>query len=88
MNILSGGFSMGVVQKWGNSLGFRIPAEVVKKAGLKSGDEVSCDLKGETIIIQIQKPKYSLEKLLDGVTSENSYHETDTGEAVGNERIW
>lgn len=79
---------MSVVQKWGNSLGLRIPADVVKKIGLKSGDEVSCDLNGETIVIQIQKPKYSLKKLLEGVTKENSHKETDTGEALGNERIW
>ena len=78
---------MSVIQKWGNSLGLRIPSEVVKKMGLKSGDEVSCDLEGDTIVIHIQKPKYSLDKLLDGVTEENSHEETDTGEALGNERI-
>jgi antitoxin MazE len=78
---------MSAIQKWGNSLGLRIPSEVVKKMGLKSGDEVSCDLEGDTIVIHIQKPKYSLDKLLDGVTEENSHEETDTGEALGNERI-
>jgi antitoxin MazE len=78
---------MSAIQKWGNSLGLRIPSEVVKKMGLKSGDVVSCDLEGDTIVIHIQKPKYSLDKLLDGVTEENSHEETDTGEALGNERI-
>jgi antitoxin MazE len=78
---------MSAIQKWGNSLGLRIPSEVVKKMGLKSGDEVSCDLEGDTIVIHIQKPKYSLDKLLDGVTEENSHEETDTGEALGNECV-
>lgn len=76
---------MSVVQKWGNSLGLRIPTELVKKIGLKSGDEVSCDLSGDTIVIQKQKRKYSLKKLLEGVSEKNSHKETDTGEAVGNE---
>jgi len=78
---------MSAIQKWGNSLGLRIPSEVVKKMGLKSGDVVSCDLEGDTIVIHIQKPKYSLNQLLDGITEGNSHEETDTGKALGNERI-
>ena len=33
--------------KWGNSLGIRLPAEVVNKMNLKPGDEVEVAVKGE-----------------------------------------
>ena len=33
--------------KWGNSLGLRIPAEVVAKLKLVPGDEIRCEVTGE-----------------------------------------
>jgi len=35
------------VSKWGNSLAIRLPAAVVKKLGLKEGDEIEIVPKGE-----------------------------------------
>jgi len=40
---------------------------------------------GQIVIKPVSSPAWTLEQLLEGVTSENIHRETDTGEAVGNE---
>ena len=58
-------------QKWGNSLGVRIPRGLAEEVGLGAGTEVSLTAKdGE---------------LLAGVTPENIHPSVDTGDAVGAE---
>jgi antitoxin MazE len=73
-----------VVQKWGNSLGIRIPNLFVKEYALKNGAKVEIfDDDGKISI----KPKgnYSLAELMENVTSENLHKSIDTGSAMGNE---
>lgn len=73
------------IQKWGNSLGIRIPKTLAQKAGLVEGTPVEIMLHDKSIII---RPRlYSLETLLAGVTPENLHRERATGEPVGRE-IW
>lgn len=73
------------IQKWGNSLGIRIPKTLAQKAGLSEGTPVEIILDDNSIII---KPmRYSLETLLSGVTPENLHQEVDTGKPVGRE-VW
>ncbi len=38
------------VSKWGNSLAFRIPTEIVEELGLKEGDEGTLSRKGPNTI--------------------------------------
>lgn len=41
---------MQSVARWGNSLAVRIPARIVKAMGLKPGDRVELQSKGERVI--------------------------------------
>ncbi len=76
------------IQKWGNSLGLRIPKSFAEQAGVKAGSDVDLSLKdGELIIRPTRVPKYELEVLLRGVTTENVHAEVETGRPVGRE-IW
>ena len=72
-----------VVQKWGNSLGIRIPSHYVKEFNLKNGAFVEILEKNGTIVIV--PPKITLESLLAKVTKENLYESIETGFSVGSE---
>ena len=72
-----------VVQKWGNSLGVRIPSLYVKEFKLQNGSAVDIVEEGGRLII---KPgRLSLEELLAQVTTENTREATETGPSVGRE---
>lgn len=71
------------VQKWGNSLGIRIPSLYVKEFNLRNG--ISVEIKKENEKIVITTPKKSLEEMLSRVTEENRHTLIDTDSAVGNE---
>jgi len=72
-----------VVQKWGNSLGIRIPSLYVKEFNLRNGNSVEIlEEDGKIIILP---PKKTLEELLSRVTSENKHPVIETGSSVGNE---
>jgi antitoxin MazE len=74
------------VQKWGNSLGVRIPQSIAKTAGIESDSEVEMEIKENAILLKPIK-KYSLESLISKISGENLHKEIDTGSPVGNE-IW
>ena len=70
-----------VVQKWGNSLGFRIPSMWAKDNEIKSGSKVEVIAeKGKMIILPQKK---TLEDMMNLVTEENLHSEMETFEAVG-----
>ncbi|KUK12725.1 MAG: Transcriptional regulator/antitoxin, MazE [Moorella sp. 60_41] len=73
------------VQKWGNSLGIRIPLSLAQKVGLREGTPVDLQVEQDAIIIR--RKKHSLEQMLAQVTSDNTHGEIDTGPQVGRE-IW
>lgn len=73
------------IQKWGNSLGLRIPKAIAQQAGLNEGTTVDFSVRGNTIVINPQR--YSLEKMLLQITPDNVHKEIDTGAIVGKE-IW
>ena len=76
------------VQKWGNSLALRIPKAFALDAQLENDSVVEVSLvDGQIVIKPITAPTWTLEQLLSGVNSNNLHHETDTGDAVGNE-VW
>jgi antitoxin MazE len=74
------------IQKWGNSLGIRIPKAIAQKAGLVEGTPVEIILDNDNFIT-IRPMRYSLETLLSGVTPENLHREVDAGKPVGRE-VW
>ena len=72
-----------VVQKWGNSLGLRIPSLWAKDNNVKNGSKVEVIAeKGKMLILPQKK---SLEDVMHFVTDENIHSEIETFEAVGKE---
>ena len=76
-----------IVNKWGNSLGLRIPQPVASKIGLTAGTVVSIEVVNNTIVVSPIKKKYSLDELLEGVTPELIGGEYDWGTPIGKE-VW
>ena len=74
------------VQRWGNSLGVRIPRGLAEEVGLGAGTEVSLTAKdGELVLRPALPSRLRLADLLAGVTPENIHASIDTGDAVGAE---
>ncbi len=72
-----------VVQKWGNSLGIRIPSHYVKEFNLKNGASVDIIEKNGTIVIV--PPKTTLDSLLSKVSEKNIHDPIETGVSIGSE---
>jgi antitoxin MazE len=74
------------VQRWGNSLGVRIPRSVAAAARLQAGASVEIAPVAETIVIRPVKPlRYRLSDLLKGIKRGNLHAAVDTGGPVGRE---
>ena len=72
-----------VVQKWGNSLGIRIPALYTKDLELKNGSTVEIsEEEGKLVIIP---KRNSLDELLAKITNENMHEVVETGISIGKE---
>ena len=74
------------IQKWGNSLGVRIPKAVIEKVNLSENSEVEIESKNGTIVIFPAKKEYSLDSLLEQITKNNLHTEEDF-KSEGNE-VW
>ena len=76
------------VQKWGNSLGVRIPRSVAAGARLTAGASVEISASDESVVIRlVDRPRYRLSDLLKGIKRSNLHEEADTGPAVGRELL-
>ncbi|ANA81076.1 transcriptional regulator/antitoxin, MazE [Paenibacillus vortex V453] len=74
---------MSQVQKWGNSLGIRIPKALAMEIGLEEGSEIDLDVEDGHLVI---KPRTNtLEDLLSKITPDNIHSEVQTGEPQGRE---
>jgi antitoxin MazE len=74
------------IQKWGNSLGLRIPKSFASQASVQAGSTVDITIEdGDLVIRPIRRPKYSLQNLLRGINARNRHEEISTGEPVGRE---
>lgn len=62
----------GHIQKWGNSLGLRIPMQLAKQLQLHLGSPVNIEIDNGTIVIH--PPKYSLDNMLKEITAKNQHH--------------
>ncbi len=71
------------IQKWGNSLGLRIPMQLAKQLKLHQGSSVTLEIEDGRIIIQT--PKYDLDMMLKDITPENRHHQILDDEQQGNE---
>lgn len=65
------------LQKWGNSLGVRIPKSIIEKTNLAENDELIIEQQDGKIVIFPAKKKLLLRELMDKVTSSNLHDEED-----------
>lgn len=78
-----GYMSTVIAQKWGNSLGIRIPKEAADRIGIDQGSEIELYVTGNEKTITLKpiklRKKYTLEELLSQITPENRHEEIDFG---------
>lgn len=60
------------IQKWGNSLGVRIPLQLAKQLHLEPGSAVTLQIEEGRLVVQT--PKYELEKMVEAITLKNQHH--------------
>ncbi len=76
------------LSKWGNSIAVRIPAALLKELDVSVGHPVEITVRdGSLILTPVPAPTYTLDELLEGMTSDNMYDEVVTSGPVGNE-VW
>jgi antitoxin MazE len=75
------------VQKWGNSLGIRIPGPFAEQLNIGEGSEIELQLLDGQIVLRPLRQKPSLDKLLAGITPENRHNEMNFGKPEGNEML-
>ena len=76
------------IQKWGNSLGLRIPRTLARQVRVEVGAEVEVSIERGRLVIKPAKPmRYRLKDLVAGITPENRHGETDWGPPVGRELL-
>jgi antitoxin MazE len=80
------------IQKWGNSLGVRIPKSISDELGLKEDFEVEIIQKVNSIEIKPLnkknlKKKYNLDELLAGINGIEDLELVDWGPDVGREIV-
>ena len=74
------------IQKWGNSLGLRIPRSFAAEAQVEEGATVDLSVEnGQLLVRPLRVRKYSLDGLLRRVSRRNLHGEVATGRAVGRE---
>ena len=71
--------------RWGNSLGLRIPRSVVVDANVSEGDEVDVTVHEGVIVVRPAIRRYTLEELVDGITSRNRHAKPGWSRPVGKE---
>lgn len=76
------------IQKWGNSLGLRIPKLFAGDTGVRDGSIVEITIKnGQLIVNPVRRKKCNLNDLVSKITSSNIHDEIDWGDPVGRE-VW
>lgn len=78
------------LDRWGNSLGVRIPKALADEADLREGDHVEMHFENGVVVLRPARPHYTLDELLEGFTEENvdmKEYWIDTP-ALGRERFW
>lgn len=76
------------VQRWGNSLGVRIPRSVAAEARVAAGSTVSIAVeRGGFMVRAVRHPRHRLDDLLEQITNENIHDEIVAGAPVGREAL-
>jgi antitoxin MazE len=76
------------IQKWGNSLGVRLPKVLADDVRLAEGSMVELLVdRGRVLLDPVVEPRYSLDELVAGITSKNRHKSVDWGRPQGGE-VW
>jgi antitoxin MazE len=73
------------LQKWGNSVGVRLPKPMLEQLGLAEGAQVDVLIEGDHLVIRRRRLK--LAELLADCRPENRPEPVDFGPPVGGEMI-
>ncbi len=79
---------MARIQKWGNSLGLRIPKALAEDLQVGEGANVDLSAKnGCLVVVPVRQETYNLDELLGRITSKNVHDEVDCGRPLGREAL-
>ncbi len=74
------------VQKWGNSLGLRIPRSVAAEVQMEEGSTVDLSVENGCLRVRpLRVRKYLLSELLKGINRRGLHPEISTAKALGRE---
>jgi antitoxin MazE len=76
---------MATLQKWGNSLGVRVPKGFTDQLGLGEGAEIDLAVHDGAIVIRPARKRYALADLLADCRPERRPEPIDWGPDVGGE---
>lgn len=76
------------IQKWGNSLGVRLPKKMAENKSLRAGSRVVVRETNDGLVIVIaKKGRLTLDELLENFDPKTQHDLVDWGEDVGREII-
>ena len=75
------------LQKWGHSVGVRLPKPMLEQIGLSEGAQVDVLVEGDHLVIRRARRRPTLDELLDQCKPENRPETIDFGPPVGREII-
>lgn len=73
------------INKWGNSLGIRIPKSLAEEANLIAGKELIITLEEGQLILKEKEAELTLDDLVEGVTPDNR-HDLMIDDEIGKEQ--
>lgn len=74
------------IQRWGNSLGLRIPKSFAEEAHVEAGSTVDIAVvSGELVVRPIRPRRYALASLVKAINAKNIHEPVETGAPVGRE---
>jgi antitoxin MazE len=73
------------VAKWGNSLGVRLPRNMIESVRLTEGQTVELEIQDDAIVIRNARKRFKLADLLADMKPELRHDEQDFGAPVGRE---
>ena len=76
------------IDRWGNSLGLRLPKTLTEQLSLNEGSTVVVTLEKNALVLRPQKRKdETLKQLLEHITPDNLHGAVDWGKPQGKE-VW
>ena len=75
-----------MIKQWGNSASVRIPSSMMRMTGLQLNEKVRLSVEEDRIVIEpVQKKRYQLKELVDGINDKNRHKEANFDAPVGRE---